>query len=817
MKIKRNAEPSYDMKEGYTRAVQTISSMDLTGLSDCSLAQEFGALKLSVQSGRRLCDVLVESFGIVKEAIKRTLGLTPFPTQIMAGLALFEGKIAQMQTGEGKTLAAVMPACLHALTGKGVHILTFNDYLAKRDTLWMGPVFNFLGLSVGYIQEGMTRVQRQKAYGCDITYVTSREAGFDYLRDFMSMDIGELVHRPLYYAIVDEADSIMIDEARIPLVIAGKYGDNAEDDLHRIMAVASSLVAGKHFEVDYHGKDIFLTDEGILYAEGLLGCGNLYDESNAFNLSSLYISLYVMHLVQRDRDYIVKNGKVLLIDEFTGRIAEKRMFPNRIQSALEIKEGIAHEGKGQILGSIAMQHYLSLYPVLAGMTGTATNASITAMEASGEGQGSIKGRKIPKAQTPCSEFASIYRKEVVAIPAYKPCIRVDHPDRVFTGYEEKMEAIIYEIERVHQTGQPILIGTRSVEDSENLAGRLKERGLDCVVLNAKNDEMEAAIIANAGCRGAITVSTNMAGRGVDIRLGGEDGVHHQEVAALGGLYVIGTERHESVRIDNQLRGRAGRQGDPGESRFFISLEDSLFQRFELTKGFMERFCPDGHRRELEDPHLYKEIARCQRMVEGYNGDMRSQLTRYTYVVEQQRRILFQQRLDLLCDRTRPDLLERHKPDRYSALCAEFGEGVVRKAEKQLTLYLMNKLWAEHLDYLEYTKESIHLAVLGGQSLMDVFNRKAIDAFDGMQEDMALEVLRLFDEVTLTPDGVDMEKEGLLGPASTWTFLLNESTDQFSRIPQMIKAVSKAFTGTLFNLRGLYRRLAARLKGKSQRG
>lgn len=790
--------------------------MDLTGVSDCSLVHGFRALGLSVKSGRSLCDILVDAFGIVKEAIRRTLALTPFPTQIMAGLALFEGRIAQMQTGEGKTLAAVMPACLHALAGKGVHILTFNDYLAKRDARWMGPIFKFLGLKVGYIQEGMTKAQRQQAYGCDVTYVTAREAGFDYLRDFMCMDMGELVHRPFNYAIVDEADSIMIDEARIPLVIAGKYGDHVEDDPHRIMAVASALTPGKHFEVDYHGKDIYLTDEGIAYAEGLLGSGNLYDDSNAVNLSSLYIALYVMHLIQRDRDYIVKNGKVLLIDEFTGRIAENRMFPNRIQSALELKEGIENEGKGLILGSIAIQHFLSLYPVLAGMTGTATNANPEAVEATGEGQGNSARRRILKpTQVPCSEFVSIYRKEVLEIPTYKPCIRVDHTDRVFTDYEEKMKAIILEIEKVHRTGQPILIGTGSVEESENLAARLMERGLDCMVLNARNDEMEAAIIANAGRKGAITVSTNMAGRGVDIKLGGADEAHHHEVALLGGLYIIGTGRHESVRIDNQLRGRAGRQGDPGESRFFISLDDALFQRFDLTKGFLERFCPDGHRGELDNPHLKKEVARCQRMVEGYNGDMRSQLTRYTFVVEQQRRIMFKKRLDLLCDRTMPDILEKHKPDIFYSLSAEFGEGVVRKAEKQITLYLMNRLWAEHLDYLEYIKESIHLVVLGGESLLDVFNRKAIDAFEAMQKDMAQEVLRLFDEVTLTPDGVDMEKEGLLGPASTWTFLLNESTDQFSRIPQMIKAVSKAFTGTLFTIRGLYRKLAARLKGKAK--
>lgn len=476
-------EPSKNLKDSidipitrYLKATDSIQKIDLSHLSDEAMTRLFAVLRMSILQGGNENDILIDAFALVREASKRVVGQFPYHTQIMAGLALFEGKIAQMQTGEGKTLAAVMPACLLALRGKGVHILTFNDYLAKRDALWMGPVYRFLGLTVGNIQEGMTHDERRKAYECDITYVTAREAGFDYLRDFLRMDKDEVVLRPYHAAIVDEADSIMIDEARIPLVIAGKQKID-ESAIAGINELVKRFIINRHYEVDDYARNIFLTDQGISFAEAGLQCGNLYEGRNAHLLSALYAGLYVHALLKKDRDYIVKDGGIKIVDEFTGRIAEKRMFPNNIQTAIERKEGVRGEEKGVILGSIAMQHFLSLYPRLSGMTGTALSAS--------------------------SEFRSLYHKDIVEIPTYRACIRQDHPDRVFSTIVEKYEAVADEVFNVHGTRQPILIGTQSVEESEYIYELLGKRGIPCDVLNAKNDEMEAAIIAKAGNRGRL--------------------------------------------------------------------------------------------------------------------------------------------------------------------------------------------------------------------------------------------------------------------------------------------------------------------------
>ncbi|MBA1334187.1 MAG: Protein translocase subunit SecA [Firmicutes bacterium] len=527
-------------------------------------------MKNRARNGVSLDELLVESYAIVREASRRMLGMRPYDVQVIAGIALHRCKVVEMQTGEGKTLAAIMPAYLNALTGEGVHVLTFNDYLAHRDAAWMGPVYEYLGLTVGYVKEGMSISQRQNAYCSDITYVTAKEAGFDYLRDFLCVERNMLVQRPFHYAIVDEADSILIDEARIPLVIAGNVPENVEDAF-RLYDIVKNLQPGDDYETDQYRSNIYLTDAGLSRVEKILGCGNLYDPENLELLTRLNCALYAEVLLEKDKDYIVKNGKVEIIDEFTGRIADKRHWPDNLQTAVEAKEGLALQTGGMVMGSIAMQHFLSLYPRISGMTGTAVAAA--------------------------GEFNEFYCMDVVVIPTNRPCIRRDHPDLVFTHSQAKQKALVSEVKRAHGTGQPVLIGTGSVEESERLASDLRKVGIEPRVLNAKNDEMEAIIIARAGEPGAVTVSTNMAGRGVDIKLGGEREQERDRVVALGGLYVIGTNRHESSRIDNQLRGRAGRQGDPGESRFFISLEDDMIVRYDIAKLIPARNFPQ----KREDP------------------------------------------------------------------------------------------------------------------------------------------------------------------------------------------------------------------------
>jgi len=554
----------------YGKVLEQINTYQLESYSDCHLKEMSAEMKNRARNGVSPDELLVESYAIVREASRRMLGMRPYDVQVIAGIALHRCKVVEMQTGEGKTLAAIMPAYLNALTGEGVHVLTFNDYLAHRDAAWMGPVYEYLGLTVGYVKEGMSISQRQNAYCSDITYVTAKKAGFDYLRDFLCAEKNMLVQRPFHYAIVDEADSILIDEARIPLVIAGNVPENVEDAF-RLYDIVKNLQPGDDYETDQYRSNIYLTDAGLSRVEKILGCGNLYDPENLELLTRLNCALYAEVLLEKDKDYIVKNGKVEIIDEFTGRIADKRHWPDNLQTAVEAKEGLALQTGGMVMGSIALQHFLSLYPRISGMTGTAVAAA--------------------------GEFNEFYCMDVVVIPTNRPCIRRDHPDLVFTHSQAKQKALVSEVKRAHRTGQPVLIGTGSVEESERLASDLRKVGIEPRVLNAKNDEMEAIIIARAGEPGAVTVSTNMAGRGVDIKLGGEREQERDRVVALGGLYVIGTNRHESSRIDNQLRGRAGRQGDPGESRFFISLEDDMIVRYDIAKLIPARNFPQ----KREDP------------------------------------------------------------------------------------------------------------------------------------------------------------------------------------------------------------------------
>ncbi len=782
-KIKNRHIPVEYGIEPYRKIFEEINRLKYGSYTDAKLKEMACELKERARSGVNTDKLLVEAFALTREACRRQVGMYPFDVQIMAGVAMNRGKIVEMQTGEGKTLTAVMPAYLNALTGKGVHILTFNQYLAKRDAEWMGPVYRFLGLTAGFVKEGMSTEERQDAYSCDITYVTAKEAGFDYLRDFLCDEKEKLLHRDFNYAIVDEADSILIDEARLPLVIAGNVPGNEESPVH-IAQVVRSLGNGTDYSIDQYANNVYLTDLGLAHVERILGCGNLYDQKNLELLARLNCALYAEVLLQKDRDYIVRNGKIELVDEFTGRIADKRHWPDNLHAAVEAKEGLTSESKGMIMGSIALQYFLELYPKVSGMTGTACTAA--------------------------PELKEFYGMDVVVIPTNKPCIRKDHPDMIFTHMEAKQSALIKEIKRVHETGQPVLVGTSSVSESEQLAEELKKAGVTCCVLNAKNDEMEAQIIARAGEFGAVTVSTNMAGRGVDIKLGGEKEQDRDRVAALGGLYIIGTGYHESMRIDNQLKGRAGRQGDPGESRFYVSLEDELMKKYDIIKLIPSALC-ERQDKPLENQIIRREIEKGRRTVEGYNSDIRRQLWKYSFIIEEQRRIIHNKRQDILKDKAQMQLLSRCAEERYNSLLEKFGEEALQKAEKSITLYYINKCWADYLDYISYIRESIHLVVIGKKDPLDEFHRSAIEAFESMKENMENEIVSKFNTVEITEKGIEIDKEGLRGPSSAWTYLINDSPDQFSRLPYLTKTVTNFINGPLFTVQSVFKRLIGKKK------
>ena len=580
--------------KGYRDKVELIRKRNLETWDDGQLQAESLRLQQEAKSGAPLDELLIDAYALVCEAAKRTLGLQPYDVQIMAAIALHEGFLIEQHTGEGKTLSAVMPAYLNALTGAGVHVLTFNDYLANRDAEWMGPIYRFLGLTVKSVQAGMSMSGKREAYAADITYVTAKEAGFDYLRDTIALCEADTVHRPFHYVIVDEADSLLLDEARVPLVIAGEPGSSERDGI-RFAEVARQLKQDVHYDFDEFQRNVYLNEVGAAKAEELLGCGNLYDSHNSHLLSSLNCALHAKLLLKKDVDYIVRDGKIELIDEYTGRVAENRHLPEGLQAALAAKEGLQLKAGGKILGTITLQHFLSLYPKICGMTAT---AHVSAME-----------------------FEAIYALQVVQIQPNRPNIRIDRPHRIYTHKEAKFKALVQEIASVHVTGRPILIGTSSVEESDMLAKKLAALGIPCHVLNAKNDAKEAEIIAKAGEIGAVTVSTNMAGRGVDIRLGGGNPTQAEAVAKLGGLYVIGTHVHESMRIDDQLRGRSGRQGDPGASVFFVSLEDELMLRFGIDKAIPPAYRDLRQDDALEESVLRSKIEHIQRVIMGQNFDI----------------------------------------------------------------------------------------------------------------------------------------------------------------------------------------------------
>jgi preprotein translocase subunit SecA len=644
-----------------------------------------------LKSAGRAATELLEVIAITAVVAARVLDLEMFDVQIQGALALAAGNIAEMQTGEGKTLAAVPAIVWYAKAGQGVHVMTVNDYLARRDAKWMGGIYDFLGLCVGYVQQGIPAEERRKAYACDITYATPNEIGFDHLRDALAMYPIEQVHRPFAAAVIDEADSILIDEARIPLVIAGGKEDQ-EPLAYRVDRVTRHLHRYHHFTLDEYERNIALTDAGIRAVENAFGCGNLFAEENLPLLTAVQDSLHARALLDRDVDYLVKDGAIESVDEFKGRIAQNRRWPAGLHTAIEAKEGLALKTQGRILGSVTLQNLIGLYPKVCGMTGTAA--------------------------TQMDEFRLIYGLEVEVIPTNRPVIRVDYPDELFNTKREKEAAVIEEIRRVHATGQPVLLGTRSVEESEQLSARL--RGIEHQVLNARHEEQEAAMVARAGERGAVTISTNMAGRGTDIKLG--DGV-----AELGGLHVIGTNRHESRRIDNQLRGRAGRQGDPGSSRFFVSAKDDLFRKYASPL------------------HSLDDIEAVQRVVEGQNLDIRQFLHKYESVIEGQRQRIGGRRQDILTGAT-PSASE---------------------LERLVTLATIDDLWSEYLASITDLREGVQWLSYGGRQPLFEYLTAVDSLFQQLEARIAEEIPKRLADAQ--EQGVDPSQRG-----ATWTYL---TTDQ----------------------------------------
>ncbi len=735
----------------------------LKKLSDSSLANKTNEFKARLAKGETLDDILPEAFAVVREASRRVLGMRHFDVQLIGGIVLHRGNIAEMCTGEGKTLVATAPVYLNALEGKGVHVITVNDYLAKRDSEWMGQVYKFLGLSVGLIVHDLDFQQRKIAYNSDITYGTNNEFGFDYLRDNMVTSLDQMVQRPLHYCLIDEVDSILIDEARTPLIISGP-GQKSTDNYYVMAKLVPHLKKDEDYTIDEKQKTVAPTEAGVAKMEKMLHVENLYDAEN-LELNHLFVqALRAQTMMQRDKDYVVKDGEVVIVDEFTGRLMYGRRYSDGLHQAIEAKEGLEVQRESQTLATITFQNYFRMYDKLAGMTGTA--------------------------KTEEQEFIKIYGLPVIQIPTNKPIQRKDLPDVVFKTKRGKYRAVVKEVERRHATGQPILIGTTSIEQSEELSHMLDAAKIPHSVLNAKYHEKEAAIVALAGQKEAVTIATNMAGRGTDIQLG--DGV-----AELGGLAIIGTERHESRRIDNQLRGRAGRQGDPGSSQFFLSLEDDLLRIFggDNIKKFMEKMGLDEDE-PINSRMVSNAIQKAQKRVEARNFDIRKYVLEYDDVMNQQRKVVYEQRrrilegenmkdqvlrmvdtiiekgmqtyadpklypeewdfagllkysekyflapgeikLEEIEDMSREEVEDKLKTiahETYESREKSIGSSMMRELEKAVMLKVVDSKWMEHLDDMDMLKEGIGLRSYGQRNPIVEYKVEAYDIFEEMQQAM----------------------------------------------------------------------------------
>ncbi|MEO3747763.1 accessory Sec system translocase SecA2 [Plantactinospora sp. B5E13] len=718
---------------------------DLTELTDEELTEAAGR-----------AEDFVEICAVGREAARRGLDQRPYDVQLLGAMSLLAGKVAEMATGEGKTLTATIAAYGHVRRGNGpVHVLTVNDYLARRDAEWMEPVYRLLGLNVGWVTEASTREERQAAYACDVTYVSVSEAGFDFLRDQLVTDIDDRVQPPLTTAIVDEADSILIDEARVPMVLAGAVSGE-QDPVHTAAAVVRGLRPGRHYLVADDGRSVAFTDTGLAEVESRLGGIDLYDDEHVEQLSAVNVALHAHALLHRDVDYIVRNDGVELIDEMRGRVAQRRRWPDGLQAAVEAKEGLDATAEGEILGSITVQAYVALYRTVCGMTATAVLVG--------------------------DQLREFFNLEVAVIPSNTPCVRVDDPDRIYATRAEKEEALIEEIREQHETGRPVLIGTLDVRESERLAAALQEAGVPCTVLNAKNDAEEAAIIAEAGAYGAVTVSTQMAGRGVDIRLGGSDQSDRDRVAELGGLFVIGSGRHDSRRVDDQLRGRAGRQGDPGRSVFYVSLEDELVIRHAADAiPPSPRMNADGL---VTDEQVDFAVEHAQRIAEGVNHEIHRNTWRYSVVIEQQRKALAERRERLLTTEVAAEMLTDRFPDRAK----EMDEELLSRVGRSIALYHLDRLWAQHLAELSEVREGVHLRALGRLDPLDEFHRSAVPAFNALVPEIETRTVETFEESEFTEDW-EPDESKLVRPSATWTYLVHDNPFG-SELDRLIAAVGR---------------------------
>jgi preprotein translocase subunit SecA len=701
-----------------------------------------GALEVSLAADR------VTALVALRELAFDTLGLRPYDVQLLAALCLDDGRIVQMQTGEGKTLAAALAAVLGAKRGRRVHILTFNDYLARRDAEWMGPLYAAAGLRVAAIQQGMSSEDRREAWAADITYATAREAGFDLLRDELQLDASDRVRGPLQQVIVDEADSILVDEARIPLVLAGRIGGpgrSAADVWRHVVRLSEPA----DFATDEHRNHAFLTPAGVRRLEAIYGDGALHGDDPGL-LAAINVALRARVLLQRDVDYIVRAGRIELVDAFTGRAVEDRRWPDGLQAALQAKEGLEVDAEGRILCSITQQHLLQRYETVSAMTATA----------------------VPAAR----EMEAIYGLTTAVVPSHRPSTRTDEPDRVYATRAAKEDALLARIAAAHGTRRPVLVGTASVEESERLSARLQRAGVACVVLNARNDEDEAAVVAAAGEPGRVTVSTNMAGRGTDIKLGGEDESGRDEVVALGGLLLLGTNRHESRRTDDQLRGRAGRQGDPGTTAFLLSLEDPLLVRYGLASLLPSKFKADGTT-PLEDPAVGREVARVQRIVEGEHFEARRTLYSYSDFADRQRQRFLELRDEVLGEPLDPGLIEEPCADLWQQRVARFGRPAVEEVARQLAVRLLDLAWVENLESAAAIREGIHLraspSALGMGSMRDpvaIFRKELVESLDGAVARFEDRCPDAFSSAELDEDGALVGGDELSAPGSTWTYV-----------------------------------------------
>lgn len=748
----------------------------IASLSDEQLQAKTPEFKERYGKGETLDDLLPEAYAVVREASKRVLGMRHFDVQMMGGVVLHQGRIAEMKTGEGKTLVATLPVYLNALTGKGVHVITVNDYLATRDSEQMGQLYQFLGLSVGLIVHGLDFEQRKAAYNADITYGTNNEYGFDYLRDNMVMRPEHMVQRELNFALVDEVDSILVDEARTPLIISGP-AEKPKDYYTMVAKIIPRLKIEEDYTVDEKAKNVVLTEDGVAHVEKLLGIENLADENNMELAHHVNQGLRAHVIMHRDKDYVVKDGQVIIVDEFTGRLMFGRRYSEGLHQAIEAKEGVKIEKESQTLATVTFQNYFRMYYKLAGMTGTA--------------------------KTEEDEFRSIYGMDVVVIPTNKPIVREDRSDVVYRSQPGKYTAIVDKVVERYNEGQPVLVGTVSIEISEMLSDMLKRKGVPHQVLNAKYHDKEAEIVAQAGQRGMVTIATNMAGRGTDIVLG-------EGVKELGGLYIIGTERHEARRIDNQLRGRSGRQGDPGFTQFYISLEDDLMRRFgsDNIAGIMDKIGMDDTM-PIENKMITRSIETAQKRVENRNFEIRKNVLEYDNVMNKQREIIYGQRrqvlmgenmsesilhmievvtdsiveevaggeqypeqwdLELLQQKVQeafllPEpidqeaILKMEKPEiisylqqkakeRYVQRQQEIGEENFRELERVILLKIVDQKWMEHLDAMDQLRQGINLRAYAQRNPVDEYKNEAFDMFSQMIAEIQYETLRLLYRVTV---------------------------------------------------------------------